>query len=114
MSKNQSLNAYKHGCTSKRLLLPDEDRPRWEALLEGMWEEYQPETPVDCRLVGEAARAIWNLERNNQRFDEYEQKLHGEQPDSTQWTTEQWHQLELRTRYRTTAERSWMRALRGL
>jgi hypothetical protein len=64
--------------------------------------------------VNEAARAVWVLNRNNLRFDEIEQTLYVEQSDTTRWTEEQWRRLELRTRYRTTAERSWMRAMRGL
>jgi hypothetical protein len=112
MSRNKHIE--RHGCTSKRLLLPDEKAETWEALLEDLTEEYGPETAADCQLVHEAARSVWVLNRNNLRYDEIEQKLYEEQRDSTQWTEEQWRRLELRTRYRTTAERSWMRAMRGL
>jgi hypothetical protein len=77
-------------------------------------EQYRPETTLDLKFVVEAARAIWVLERNNRRYDEIEHTLYGEQPDSTKWTAEQWKQLDLRTRYRTTAERSCTRALRNL
>jgi len=115
MSNNkQRRDADRHGCTSKRLLLPDEDKGCWDALLEDLQEEYGPETAADHQLVYEAARSVWVLNRNNLRFDEIEQKLYEEQRDTTLWTEEQWRRLELRTRYRTTAERSWMRAMRGL
>jgi hypothetical protein len=77
-------------------------------------EEYGPETAADHQLVYEAARSVWVLNRNNLRYDDIEQVLYKEQGDSTLWTEEQWRRLELRTRYRTTAERSWMRAMRGL
>jgi len=112
MSRKEHLE--RHGCTSKRLLLPEEDAAQWEALLEDLIEEYGPETAADCQLVHEAARSVWVLNRNNLRYDEIEQTLYEEQRDSTLWTEEQWRRLELRTRYRTTAERSWMRAMRGL
>ena len=112
MSRNK--HTERHGCTSKRLLLPDEDEGCWDALLEDLQEEYGPETAADHQLVYEAARSVWVLNRNNLRFDEIEQKLYEEQKDTTLWTEEQWRRLELRTRYRTTAERSWMRAMRGL
>jgi hypothetical protein len=112
MSRTEHLE--RHGCTSKRLLLPGEDAAQWEALLEDLIEEYGPETAADRQLVHEAARSVWVLNRNNLRYDEIEQTLYKEQSNSTLWTEEQWRRLELRTRYRTTAERSWMRAVRGL
>jgi len=115
MSNNkQRRNLERHDCTSKRLLLPDENVEHWEALLADLWDEYGPETAVDYQLVYEAARSVWVLNRNNLRYDEIEQKLHEEQSNSTLWTEEQWRWLELRIRYRTTAERSWIRAMRGL
>lgn len=112
MSRTEHLE--RHGCTSKRLLLPGENAAQWEALLEDLIEEYGPETAADRQLVHEAARSVWVLNRNNLRYDEIEQTLNKEQGNSTLWTEEQWRRLELRTRYRTTAERSWMRAMRGL
>jgi hypothetical protein len=115
MSNNkQRRNSERHDCTSKRLLLPGEEPARWAALLDDLREEYGPETAADHQLVNEAARSMWVLNRNNLRYDEIEQTLYHEQSDSTLWTEEQWRRLELRTRYRTTAERSWMRAMRGL
>ncbi len=104
----------RHGCTSERLLLPGEEPAKWEALLADLIEEYGPETAADCQLVHEAARSVWVLNRNNLRYDEIEQTLYKEESNSTLWTEEQWRRLELRTRYRTTAQRSWMRAMRGL
>jgi hypothetical protein len=107
-------NATKHACTSGRLLLPDEDPAQLDELLEGLREQYRPETTLDLQFVVEAARAIWNLQRNNRRYDEFEHTLYGEEKDSTEWTEEQWRRLDLRARYRTTAERSCTRALRNL
>src|SRR6266851_2016418 len=104
----------KHGCTSKQLLLPNEDAAELAALRAGLLDEYQPTTPKDRQLVEEAARSLWMLGRNNRRFDEIEQVLWAEENDSTKWTDAQWKRLELRTRYRTTAERGCSRALRGL
>jgi hypothetical protein len=107
-------NATKHGCTSSRLLLPDENPAELEELLEGLREQYRPETTLDLKFVVEAARAMWVLERNNRRYDEIEQTLYAEERDSTKWPDEQWKRLDLRARYRTTAERSCARALRNL
>ncbi len=106
--------AAKHACMSSKLLLPDEDPAELDELLEGLREQYQPEAMLDFPFIIETARAIWILKRNGRRYDEFEQALHKQQPDSTRWTTEQWRQLDLRTRYRTTAERSCTRALRNL
>jgi hypothetical protein len=108
------LNARKHDCTSSDLLLPDEKPAELDELLEGLHEQYRPETALHVQFVVDAARAIWFLKRNNRRYDEYEQALYKQEPDSTKWTAEQWHQLDLRTRYRTTAERGCTRALKNL
>ncbi len=108
------LNALKHACTSSQLLLPDEKPAELDELLEGLHEQYRPETALHVQFVIDAARAIWVLKRNNRRYDEYEQALYKQEPDSTKWTAEQWHQLDLRTRYRTTAERGCTRALKNL
>jgi hypothetical protein len=107
-------NATKHACTSGRLLLPDEKPADLDELLEGLREQYRPETTLDLKFVVEAARAMWVLDRNNRRYDEFEHTLYGEETDSTKWTDEQWRRLDLRARYRTTAERSCTRALRNL
>ncbi len=106
--------AIKHAWMSSRLLLPDEDPAELDELLEGLREQYQPEAALDFQFIIEAARAIWTLKRNGRRYDGFEHALHKQQPDSTRWTTEQWRQLDLRTRYRTTAERSCTRALQNL
>jgi len=108
------LNALKHACTSSQLLLPDEKPAELDELLEGLHEQYRPETALHVEFVVDAARSIWFLKRNNRRYDEYEQALYKQEPDSTKWTAEQWHQLDLRTWYRTTAERGCTRALRNL
>jgi len=108
------LNALKQACRSSQLLLPDEKPAELDELLEGLHEQYRPETALHVQFVIDAARAIWFLKRNNQRYDEYEQTLYKQEPDSTKWTAEQWHQLDLRTRYRTTAERGCTRALKNL
>jgi hypothetical protein len=99
---------------SSRLLLPDEDPAELDELLEALREQCQPEVTLDFQFIIEAARAIWTLKRNGCRYDEFEHALHKQQPDSTKWTAEQWRQLDLRTRYRTTAERSCTRALQNL
>src|SRR5690349_22972429 len=76
-------NARKHACTSSELLLPDENAAELDELLEGLHEQYRPETALHIQFVIDAARAIWLLKRNNQRYDEYEQALYKQEPDST-------------------------------
>jgi hypothetical protein len=98
-----SQNAIKHGCTSTRLLLPDENEAEWLALKARWLAEYQPDSPLYQDLVERAAQADWLLRRTAARYDEAEQQLWDTDPPG--WSAEQHQVLERFLRYRTTAER---------
>ncbi len=109
-----SQNALKHGCCSNRLILADESEQEWRDLLQGWLDDYQPGTQTGRSLVAKAAEAEWFLLRMLRRHKEAEQRLAAEQPDTFLWTDEQHKLLERFLRYRTTAERSFTRALNNL
>jgi hypothetical protein len=106
-----SQNATKHGCCSNKLILPDEDEQEWKDLKQGWLDTYQPQTHAGLTLVCEVAVAQWLLLRARRRYNEAEQRVYAEQGDPLEWTAEQQKTIERFTRYRTTQERAFNRAL---
>ena len=107
-----SQNARKHGVRSKRLILPDELEEDYQLTRDGWFEEFQPKTFREVRLVELLVQADWYLQRAHRRMEEAEAAVIGE--DNTNpagWTAEQVRTVELMQRYKTTAERAFYRAL---
>ena len=101
-----SQNSTKHGCCSKRLLLPDEDPEEFEALKAGWLQSYNTPDPVSLKLVLAAAEAQWQLTRAQNAFDKAQYAIYEEQPDCTLWTEEH-HKLYAKfQRYQSAAERT--------
>ncbi|HTU46008.1 MAG TPA: hypothetical protein VMF91_13145 [Bryobacteraceae bacterium] len=114
---NSSQNATKHGCCSNKLILPDEDEQEWNDLKQSWLDDFDPHTHVARTLVYEAAVAQWFLLRARRRYNEAEWSIYSEQsgPEGKkEWTDSQHQKLERFTRYRTTAERAFTRALNNL
>lgn len=109
-----SRNSLKHGCCSNQLILPDEDEHEWLALKQGWFDDYDPHTQASHALVYDAAVSHWLLLRARRRFYQAEWSISSEQPDPLQWTDRHHQTLDRFTRYRTTAERSFTRALNNL
>src|SRR3954470_6849655 len=106
-----SQNARTHGCTSTQLILPNEDPAEWEALQAAWIRDYSPDCDTFRELVLAAATAQWFLRRNDKRLNEAEQFLHTEAHMSPLFWLEPQHRLYERIlRYRTAAERSFLRA----
>ena len=61
--RKSSRNALKMGIYSKALLLPGESRAEYEALLNGLLEDYQPKRTIDRVDVVSLARVIWKQRR---------------------------------------------------
>ena len=57
------LNALRHGVLSVHTVLPWEDKGEYEALLNGLVEEYVPRGPTEEHLVEEIACVIWRKRR---------------------------------------------------
>jgi hypothetical protein len=100
--------------TEKPVILQGEDPEAFTALLESLTAEYQPETQMQQIIVGEAARAAWELARANREFDKSQHKLYGRQPDMCEWNAAQQAEFERMLRYRTRAERAYARALQAV
>jgi hypothetical protein len=54
-----SLNALRHGLAVGTLVLTSESRPKFEALLQGYLDEYQPQGQTEEDLIEELAASKW-------------------------------------------------------
>ncbi|HMF77339.1 MAG TPA: hypothetical protein VK604_16895 [Bryobacteraceae bacterium] len=109
-----SKNSTKHGCCSKRLLLPGEDPRQWEALKAGWLKEYGSSSPVSSLLISQAAEKQWLLVRAQNRFLEIQQFIYDAEPECRLWNEEQCKLYEKFQRYLTTAERAFQRAFQDI
>jgi hypothetical protein len=109
-----SRNAAKHNCTSTSLILPGESQAEFDALLENLIAEYQPETEMQQIRVNEAARATWELHRIQRECDKSQVRLYNQQPNLCDWTPKQQAECDRMARYRTRAERTYNRALQSV
>ncbi len=107
MPIDPSLNALKHGCTSKQKLMQGESEQEWNELRQAWLDDYKPDSSTMLSLVLQAFDAEWQLRRGVRRYDEAEQTM----PEHVwEWSDSDHKRLERFTRYRTTAERSFHRA----
>jgi len=58
-----SLNALRHGLTSRSAVLPSEDLAAYQRHIQQFHDEYQPATPTETQLVLELANTAWRLNR---------------------------------------------------
>src|SRR5579884_1766368 len=61
--QRSSLNALKHGLTSRRVVLPYENQAEYDALLKDLLDESQPVGIIEFELVNDIAAALWRLRR---------------------------------------------------
>ena len=106
-----SMNRLSHGCRSQVTVLPDEDPAEFEAILRDWFDAYGPQDPIAARLVEDTALADWFLRRNRKRLDQIECRL---PHDAWHWTDSNLKLYNNFLRYKTTAERSFLRAFREL
>lgn len=107
-----SRNAVKHGGRSQIKILPEESEEDYRRVQHGWTEEFGPEGYAEERLVENLIWNDWLLKRTQRLVMAAEN-----QAGARGWAEEEFHQLELKLRYKTTAERSFYRAweaLRGL
>ncbi len=100
---------------SQKLILEDERTEDFDRLAAGWQAEYGDEGQAAESLLRRVILNDWFLQRAERRYIEAETELAAVHP--LEWTEEQHHQIELYLRYKTTAERSFYRALsafRGL
>lgn len=106
-----SMNRLTHGCRSAKTILPDENPAEFEALVQDWLESYGPQDAIARRLVEETALADWFLRRNQKRLDEFESSLPA---NPCLWTDAHHTNFKNFSRYKTTAERSFVRAFKEL
>lgn len=107
-----SQNSTKHGCCSKKALIQGESAEEYDELREDWLDDYRPKGKSVHMLVEQAAEAQWVLRRNLNRYNDAEESL--QEKSALEWTDEEHKKIERFTRYRTTAERSFTRAVNTL
>src|SRR5713101_3713054 len=61
--ERSKFNARKHGLFSKAVLLQDESRTEYDALLNGLVENFQPQGKLEIVLVENLASLLWRKRR---------------------------------------------------
>ena len=114
-----SRNSFRHGLTSKQIVLPGEDPEEWDALRESLFRLYAPANDIERTLVEEVAAGTWRLARARRHETAIINKLiadKGENPDTAfaELFLEKPKEIERLMRYVTSIERSYYRALNKL
>lgn len=103
-----SQNAFAHGLTAARLVLPNENQGEFDALLDGLYNDHKPATITESILVREMAESYWRLNRARTR----EHALNLAAPSVDSGDRNSWEkQLALTERYARTFERSFHKCL---
>ena len=109
-----SLNAAKHFCTSRTLIIGDEDWDEFNSLVEEFTREYKPRTRLDKHWVEGAARSLWISRRSTKEFDSMMQRLSADGRTPSQWDPQQQAEHDRLLRYRKSDQREFERAYRGV
>src|SRR5688572_18909003 len=76
-----SRNSYKHGLTSKQIVMPGEDPAEYDALRENILKQYAPANETERTLVEEVAAGSWRLARARRHETAILKKLIGDSAD---------------------------------
>ena len=97
-----SQNNFRHGCTGKFMLLPQESNGEFQELKDALNEEHQPATPTEALLVERMVEHFWLSQRaiRLQGFC-FDDGLH--QPDL--------QKLSIYLRYQSTHDRAFHKCL---
>ena len=106
-----SQNARTHGCTSRKLILPGESVEEYELVFSEWVSDFQPAAPIAMELVEQTAQAHWLFLRVQKQWDAFEVSS---SLNPREWSDADWKMREKLGRYRTTAERSFHRALTAI
>ena len=109
--ERSSGNALTHGCRSEKLIIRSEDPAAFDALREGWFQHYQPETDLAAALVEETVRAHWFLKRAQKHLEDVEWELPG---NAYHWTEEHERLFRNFSRYKNAAERTFFRFFKEL
>ena len=114
-----SRNSYRHGLTSKQIVMPGEDPAEYDALHQSLRKQYAPANETERTLVDEVAAGSWRLARARRQETAILKKLIGENcedPDTAfaKLFVEKPKEVARLLRYITTIERAYYRALNKL
>jgi hypothetical protein len=116
--QRSSLNSFKHGLTSSKVVLPGEDPAEYDAFRAGILEECAPANSTEQILAEELSAAGWRLNRARAVETEVLKKLMGEKASSNAALAtvflEKPKEFERLQRYLTSIERAYYRALNKL
>jgi hypothetical protein len=109
-----SVNATTHNGCSEKLIVEGERLEDFYSLVAGFVDHYQPADPHEQSLVEDLAHGRWILWRRRRAFNAVESEIYAIQPNEGKWTEAEFKCIALADRYRTTAERSFNRALKNV
>jgi hypothetical protein len=66
-----SVNAIKHGLTSRHVVLPGENRAEFDALAGRLIEEHGAKDTLEIEMIHEIAGCMWRLDRARKAESEY-------------------------------------------
>ncbi len=108
---DSSLNAVKHGCRAKTVILPGEKQSDFDATWERWMAEFKPDTDAGVHFVEQIVLNDWFFQRTLKRYNQMEEKL--AQKNFVDWTPEDHKQFQLSNRYKGEAQRALDRAIRA-
>jgi len=109
-----SVNATIHNGCSERLIVEGERLEDFHALVASLVDHYQPANPHQQSLVEDLANGRWFLWRRQRGSASVDADVYEIQPDPARWSFVEHKRVALADRYRTTAERSFNRALKNV
>ena len=112
-----SKNAFSHGLTAARLVLPWENQEEFDFLLNQLVAEHRPATATEGLLVRELAEQYWRLQRarNHEHTLLFKANDFLEEGPNQVATLEAWDkQVKLIQRYATRHERAFHKCLSTL
>jgi hypothetical protein len=109
-----SANATTHNGCSEKLIVEGERLEDFQELIASLVDHYQPTDSHEQSLVEDLAHGRWILWRRRRAFNNVEADIYAVQPNEAKWTEAEFKRIALADRYRTTAERSFNRALKNV
>jgi hypothetical protein len=110
-----STNAFRHGLTSARIVIPGEDPAEYDAMREDLLRLHAPANAIERALVEELAASSWRLQRAHRVETAVLTKWSADAPDPDAAIAaamlEKPKELDRLLRYITTHERAFYRAM---
>ncbi len=108
-----SMNRLSHGCRSRVLILPCESENEFNRIHDGWYDEFRPESFYETELVDILIENHWFRDRAVRCLNEAEAAAEDARA-ANEFTNDHEHQVSLKLRYKTTAERAFYKSLNFL